>query len=178
MPILISLMKRWKNLRNKITILGVDPGLKTTGYGVIEISYGPDERVTLLEAGTIHPKQQDVLENRINTVYQNLGDIIRQYTPHVLVLEKLYAHYKHPTTACLLGHVRGVICLLCAHHQVELVEHSVKRVRKSLVGNGNATKQQTQRAVERILSVPERKLALDASDALALALAFGYMNKF
>jgi len=179
MRISISLMKKWKNLQpNKQIVLGVDPGLRITGYGLVEIVWHPDYRVKLLEAGTINPRQQDQLDKRILKVHQNLGDIIQQYSPQVMVLEKLYAHYKHPTTASLLGHVRGVICLLCAQHGIHLVEHSVKRIRKSLVGNGNATKQQTQRAVEQSLRIPEHKLTLDASDALALALGFGYMNRF
>ncbi len=152
--------------------------MRATGYGIIEASYDPDYRVKLLEAGTINPKQQDLLENRIQKIYQNLSDIVRQYAPQVMVLEKLYAHHKHPTTASLLGHVRGAICLVCAQHGMMLVEHSVKRIRKSVVGNGNATKQQTQRAVEQFLNIPDQKLTLDASDALALALGYGHMNRF
>lgn len=174
---LIFLMKKWKNSQNKMVILGVDPGLRATGYGVIEITYNPDYRVKLVEAGTINPKQQDLLEKRIQKIYLNLSDIIRQYAPRVMILEKLYAHHKHPMTASLLGHVRGVICLTCEQNGLELVEYSAKRIRKSLVGNGSATKQQTQRAVERVLDIPEKKLTLDASDALALALGYGYMNR-
>ena len=92
-------------------IIGIDPGLKATGYGVVEYQAG---RVSLLETGTIEPKQKDFIQNRIKTIYSLLGELIDQYKPDVLVLEKLYAHYNHPTTASILGHVRGVICLLCA----------------------------------------------------------------
>ncbi len=158
-------------------VLGVDPGLRTTGYGVVEIAFDPVYRVKFLEAGTINPKPQDALENRIERVHQNISTIIQQFAPQVMVLEKLYAHYKHPITACLLGHVRGVICLVCAQRHVTLKEYSVKRIRKSLLGNGNATKQQTQCAVEQLLHIPQGKLALDASDALALALGYGYMMR-
>lgn len=178
MQILIFPMKKWRRLQNKVRILGVDPGLSATGYGVIEVFYKPDYCAKLLEVGTINPKRQDLLENRIQKVYQNLTEIIKQYTPQVMVLEKLYAHYKHPTTASLLGHVRGVICLTCAEQGLELVEYSVKRVRKSVVGNGSATKQQTQRAVEHVFNIAQGKLTLDASDALALALGYGHMNRF
>lgn len=175
---MIFLMRKWTILRNKTVVLGVDPGLRMTGYGVIEISGGPGGCFNLLEAGTVSPNPRDLLENRIQKVYHHLSDIIAQFAPRVLVLEKLYAHYKHPVTACLLGHVRGAICLVCADHGLILEEHSVKRIRKALVGNGNATKQQTQRAVEQTLHIPEGKLTLDASDALALALGYGYMNRF
>ncbi len=160
-----------------MVVLGIDPGLRTTGYGVVEIVYAPEFQVKLLEAGTVNPAQHDFLEQRINKVYQNLSEIVQQYAPHVMVLEKLYAHYRHPTTACLLGHVRGVICLVCAHHGVQLEEESVKRIRKSLVGNGNASKEQVKFAVEQLLKISPGKLTLDASDALALALGYGYMNR-
>ncbi len=87
-------------------VLGIDPGLKATGYGVI---VHENKAITLLEVGTIEPKQKDLIQNRINKVHATLGNIIQQYKPDILVLEKLYSHYKHPTTACILGHVRGVI---------------------------------------------------------------------
>ncbi|HQP10761.1 MAG TPA: crossover junction endodeoxyribonuclease RuvC, partial [Candidatus Omnitrophota bacterium] len=76
----------------------------------------------------------------------------------------------HPVTASKLGHVRGVICLLCAQKKIELIEYSVKRIRKALIGNGGATKLQVRQTVARMLRIDETKLTLDASDALALAL--------
>lgn len=154
-------------------IIGIDPGLKATGYGVVEYQ---QNRVSLLETGTIDPKQKDFIQNRIKTIYSLLGELIEQYKPDVLVLEKLYAHYKHPTTASILGHVRGVICLLCAQKDIGLAEHSVKRIRKALSGNGNASKMQVRRVVAHALGVDETKLTLDASDALALALGYIHLH--
>jgi len=154
-------------------IFGIDPGFKATGYGCINF----DERsVTLMETGTIEPKQNDLLQNRIRKIYMILDSLIEEYKPQILVLEKLYAHYKHPVTASKLGHVRGVICLLCAQKNIILVEHSVKRIRKALVGNGNATKVQTRKIVANMLKIDEEKLTLDASDALALALGYVRMQ--
>ena len=154
-------------------IIGIDPGLKATGYGVVEYQ---QKRVSLLETGTIEPKQKDFIQNRIKTIYSLLGKLIEQYKPDVLVLEKLYAHYNHPTTASILGHVRGVICLLCAQKDIGLAEHSVKRIRKALSGNGNASKMQVRRVVAHALDVDETKLTLDASDALALALGYIHLH--
>ncbi|HQP11041.1 MAG TPA: crossover junction endodeoxyribonuclease RuvC, partial [Candidatus Omnitrophota bacterium] len=114
-------------------ILGVDPGFKATGYGLIEVGLGP---VALIETGTIEPKQKDLIQNRIGKIHKILGDLIDEHGPRVLVLEKLYAHSAHPVTASKLGHVRGAICLLCAQKNIELVEYSVKRIRKALIGNG------------------------------------------
>lgn len=154
-------------------ILGIDPGFKATGYGFIEV----DRRsVTLIETGTIEPKQKDLIQNRIQKVYTILDELIDEHSPQVLVLEKLYAHHKHPATASKLGHMRGVICLLCAQKNIILAEHSVKRIRKSLTGNGNATKVQTQKVVADLLGIDESKLTLDASDALALALGYVRMQ--
>jgi crossover junction endodeoxyribonuclease RuvC len=148
-------------------ILGIDPGFKATGYGLIDV--GP-RTVTLVETGTIEPKQKDLIQNRISKIHKILGDLIEEHKPQILVLEKLYAHHAHPVTASKLGHVRGVICLLCEQKKIDLVEYSVKRIRKALIGNGNATKMQMRRVVAGLLKIDETQLTLDASDALALAL--------
>ena len=149
-------------------IIGIDPGLKATGYGLIDSTA---QRVKLLEAGTIEPKARDAIEVKLEKVYRNINDLVSEYNPAVLVLEKLYSHYKHPTTACIMGHVRGVICLVCAERKIGLVEYSVKRIRKAIAGNGNASKLQVRSVVADILKIDPQKLTLDASDALALALA-------
>ncbi len=156
-------------------ILGVDPGLRATGFGLVEISAGT---VKIIDAGSIEPNPMALFEARIAKVHELLSQIISTHKPNVLVLEKLYAHYKHPTTACLLGHVRGVICLSAYEHEVELVEQPVKRIRLALVGNGNATKQQVQMFVKRLLNIEKATLTLDTSDALALALGHAHMMKF
>ena len=150
-------------------VLGIDPGLKATGYGLIDYQ---EKSIRLIETGAIEPKLKDPIQYRIKTIYTLLNEILEQYKPDALVLEKLYAHYKHPTTASILGHSRGVVCLLCAQKNIELVEESVKRIRKAITGNGNASKIQTQRVVAHILKIDVGKLTLDASDALALAIGY------
>ena len=150
-------------------ILGIDPVLKATGYGLVDCH---QQNVKLIEVGTIEPKPKDLFQNKIKKVYTLLAELLEQYKPQVLVLEKLYSHYNHPTTASIMGHVRGVICLLCAQKNIELVEFSPKRIRKAVTGNGNASKLQTQRVVAHTFKIDESKLTLDASDALALALGY------
>lgn len=156
-------------------ILGVDPGLRATGFGLVEVKTGS---LKIVDAGSIEPNPKSLFEARIARVHDLLSGIISAHKPDVLVLEKLYAHYKHPTTACLLGHVRGVICLLAHEHSIELVEAPVKRIRQALVGNGNATKEQVQMFVKRLLHIEKAQLTLDTSDALALALGHAHMLKF
>ena len=157
-------------------ILGIDPGLRATGYGFIDFDGQRIQSIKLVETGTIEPKQKDLIQNRIGKVYKYLDELLAEHKPDVLVLEKLYAHYNHPVTACKLGHVRGVICLLCAQRKIKLVEHSVKRIRIALAGNGNASKLQTQQVVAHMLKIDQKKLTLDASDALALALGYVHIH--
>ena len=95
-------------------ILGIDPGLITTGYGVVEIASGG---VKILEAGTIEPNPQDLFEQRLLKIHQHITTILKSHHPDVAVLEKIYAHSKHPATASVLGHVRGVICLSVAQRK-------------------------------------------------------------
>ena len=156
-------------------ILGIDPGLITTGYGVVEIKDGD---VKILEAGTIEPNSKDLFEERLRKVHLHITTILKEHHPDVVVLEKLYSHYKHPATAAVLGHVRGVICLSIAQHKIKLVEQSVKRIRKALTGNGNATKIQCQEFVKRLLNIKSTGFKLDASDALALALGQAHMMRY
>jgi len=156
-------------------ILGIDPGLIATGYGVVDIR---DGGVKILEAGTIEPNVKDPFEQRIFKIHLHMTTIIKTHQPDVVVLEKLYAHYKHPATAAVLGHVRGVICLSVAQEKTKLVEQSVKRIRKALTGNGNATKIQAQEFVKRILNIKSPSFKLDASDALALALGQAHMMRY
>ncbi len=154
-------------------VLGIDPGSFITGYGMIESRAGS---IKLLEAGIVKPKHADRLEYRIKKVYEHLGDVMATHKPEVLILEKLYTHGQYLTTASVLGHVRGVICLLCAQKNILLEESSVKRIRKAVTGNGNATKEQTQAMVAHILHINPDQLTVDASDALALALGYLSLN--
>jgi len=156
-------------------ILGIDPGLITTGYGVVDVK---DGGVKILEAGTIEPNTKDAFEQRLFKVHLHITTILQTYQPDIVVLEKIYAHYKHPATASVLGHVRGVICLSVAQQKIKLVEQSVKRIRKALTGNGNATKVQCQEFVKRLLNIKSPSFKLDASDALTLALGHAHMMRY
>jgi crossover junction endodeoxyribonuclease RuvC len=156
-------------------ILGIDPSLRATGFGVVEIKAGA---MKVIDAGSIDPDPKALFEVRIGRVHQLLTEIVVAHKPQVMVLEKLYAHYKHPVTACLLGHVRGVICLVACQQKLELVEQPVKRIRQALVGNGNASKEQVQMFVKRLLKMESARMSLDTSDALALALGHAHMLKF
>jgi crossover junction endodeoxyribonuclease RuvC len=155
-------------------MVGVDPGTMVTGYGVIDFNAG---KFTVLEAGDVTPRKSDPLPQRVLTIYRNLCDILQRFKPEVMVLEKIYAHGQRPLISGILGHARGVICLACAQESMDLVEYSVKRVRQSLTGNGNATKIQSRRVLSQLLNIDENNLSLDASDALALTVAHARMSQ-
>jgi crossover junction endodeoxyribonuclease RuvC len=152
-----------------VRILGVDPGLRVTGYGAIVC----DERGPhLLEAGTIAPSAAAPLERRLGQLHAELRAVLEAIRPDVMVIEELWSAYKHPTTAVLMGHARGVLCL-AAHDSGVPVRHLVHSlVKRTLVGSGAATKDRVKRMVVHELHLTTLPQPSDVSDALALALAF------
>lgn len=157
-----------------MVILGIDPALTVTGYGVIQVK---KNRASLLEAGIISTSSRETLSRRLDKIYRAIRKLISDTKPDVLVLEKLYAHYRHPTTAYLLGHARGVICLACAEENIALVEYAATRVKKAIVGRGLASKNQVQRMVMNFLGSDVMPKYTDVTDALALALAHSSIMK-
>lgn len=155
-------------------ILGVDPGLKTCGYGVIEAD---KTSLKLIEAGIVSTPTASRLEERLGKIHRSFDELIIESSPQVMVLEKLYAHYRHPATAFILGHSRGVISLLCAQHKIKLFEYLPTRVKKALVGNGHASKIQVQGMIKQLFGIKEKALIFDVTDALALAVAYARINR-
>jgi crossover junction endodeoxyribonuclease RuvC len=154
--------------------LGVDPGLRVTGYGAVEI--GPNGP-RLLEAGVIAPSTTAALEVRLAQLYREMVLVIAATAPTVMVVEELFTAYRNPSTAVLMGHARGVICLAAAGVDVpvrHLVHSLVKRV---LVGSGGARKEQIKRMVMQQLHLTARPEPDDVSDALALALALANIER-
>jgi len=153
-------------------ILGIDPGLGTTGYGLIE-----DKNFKLIEAGIIKTKANTPIQDRLKKIFDELSCIIKEHRPGVLVLEKIYSHYRHPATAILMGHARAVVCLACGAHGVKLINYPSTKIKKTITGNGHASKQQVQRMVQNILKLKIPPEPVDVSDALAMAISYCYMNK-
>lgn len=153
-------------------ILGIDPGLQTTGYGIIE-----DRNLKIVEAGVIKTAANTPIQNRLKKIFDSISDIIEEHEPAVLVLEKIYSHYKHPTTAILMGHARAVICLACGIHGVNLINYPSTKIKKAVTGNGHASKQQVQRMVQNLFKLKNLPEPVDVSDALAMTVAYCYLNK-
>lgn len=155
-------------------ILGIDPGLDTTGYGIIEDS---GDRFKLLEAGIIQTSPRQAIQKRLTKIYRGISALIKQYRPKALAIEKLYSHYKHPTTVILMGHSRGVVCLAAGETNIPLISYPAKRIKKALTGNGSASKYQVQRMVQGIFGLSEAKIPDDVTDALAVAITHSYISK-
>lgn len=153
-------------------ILGIDPGLQTTGYGVIEAATTP----RVVEAGVIEPEAAD-LANRIARLYDGICEVIAAFRPIAVAVEQLYAHYAHPRTAILMGHARGVLLLAAAKHDVTVTSYAATRIKKTITGHGRASKDQMQLAIQRELRLKELPEPADVADALGVALCHLYALK-
>jgi crossover junction endodeoxyribonuclease RuvC len=157
-------------------VLGIDPGLRVTGYAVMERHGG---EIQLLEAGIITSKApgKSSLQKRLGLIHEGITEILNQFKPGAMAVEQLFAHYKHPRTAILMGHARGVILLCAAQHNLGLTSFNPTRVKKTLTGSGRASKQQVQYAIQRELGLPGLPEPADVADAMAIGLAFLYAQK-
>jgi crossover junction endodeoxyribonuclease RuvC len=156
-----------------VRILGVDPGLNITGYGVLEVARG---RIQVCEAGVVRGRTRQSLANRLAEIHAGIADVIATLKPNAMAIEQLYSHYKHPRTAILMGHARGVICLAAAEAGVAVAPYSATQIKKVLTGNGRAPKSQMQLAIQRELALTKIPDPPDVADALAVALCHYYLR--
>lgn len=156
-------------------ILGIDPALSITGYGVIAVK---GSNLALIEAGIIKTSPKDLVAKRLDKIYRGIIKLISDTGAECMVLEKIYSHYAHPATACILGQARGVICLAAATKNIAFFEYAATRIKKAIIGNGLASKAQVQRMVASILGLKSIPIYTDVTDALALAIAHSYIMKF
>ncbi len=148
-------------------VVGFDPGLNVTGYGVIEVRGGT---VRLVEAGTVRSRGASLAE-RLATIHAGVVEVLEACRPTVMAIEQIFVHARFPRTAILMGHARGVICLAAAQAGLTVYDYPPARVKSLLTGSGQAGKEQMQAAVQRELGLTTRPEPADAADALAIALA-------
>ncbi|MFI4910652.1 MAG: crossover junction endodeoxyribonuclease RuvC [Sedimentisphaeraceae bacterium JB056] len=148
-------------------IIGIDPGLRICGYAVINSNVSG---INLLEAGTIRADTKAELADRLSQIAADLDTILDSHDPDIMAVEQLYSHYAHPRTAILMGHARGVIFQRAGVREMKVVDYSATKIKKSLTGNGRATKQQMQRAIASTLSLAAPPEPADVADAIAIAL--------
>lgn len=155
-------------------ILGIDPALTVTGYGVVS-SRG--RQLCLVEAGVIKTDPKDQMPERLKTIYEGVIRLIKDTRPDCMVLEKVYSHYGHPATAFILGQARGVIALAAAVSGIPMAEYAATRIKKAIVGRGLAPKPQVQKMICVTLGIAEAPKYSDVTDALALAVGHSYMTR-
>jgi crossover junction endodeoxyribonuclease RuvC len=157
-------------------ILGIDPGLRLTGYGCVESPPAATRRsrasadALLVEGGVIRLNVRLSVSARLVELDNDLREIIDRLKPDAVAVEKLYAHYKHPTTAIVMGHARGIVLLSIQRAGLKLFELGATEVKKSLTGNGHASKDQMQRGVQAQLALSAPPRPPDVADAIAIGL--------
>ncbi len=150
-----------------VRVIGIDPGLKRTGYGCIEAAPGGD---VMIEAGVLRIPPGPSLAHRLAALNTPLRALLLELQPDRVVVESVFAHRIRGHTAMLMGHARGVILLAIADAGLDVVEIAPAEVKKAVTGSGRADKQQVQHAVASQLNLAEIPEPSDAADALALAL--------
>ena len=147
-------------------IIGIDPGLVQTGYGIINVS---NNQLSLIDYGIIKPPLKDPLSNRLHTIFHDVCEIISNYNPQVIAIEEVF-YGKNIKSAMRLGQARGASMVAAASKEIPIYEYSARKVKQSVTGNGNAHKTQVQFMVKAKLKMNHNPEPIDASDALAIAL--------
>jgi crossover junction endodeoxyribonuclease RuvC len=148
-------------------VLGVDPGLSATGYAVLDTGNG---RPVVRASGCARSAGSSPVEARVRAIYDEVSGVLSEWRPGLAVLEGLYADYRFPRTAVMMGHVRGVICLAADQVGARVLEVAPAEVKRALTGSGRASKDQIRRAVTRMLGLRAAPRSEHVCDALAMAL--------
>lgn len=152
---------------NKLRILGIDPGMSITGYGLIDVVMGEP---VLIEGGVIRISSKQPIEKRLSTIFHGIQELLAEFRPEAVSIEEVYTHYERPRVAVMMGHARGVVCLAAALGQVPVYSYGATHIKSSLTGNGHAGKEQVQRMIQTRLKLKKAPEPYDVTDALAAAL--------
>ena len=151
-------------------VLGLDPGLQTTGYGVLDLTpAGP----RVAEAGVVRSavgRDPADMGDRLKSLFDGVVEVLDQWQPSAVAVEQLYAHVEHPRTSILMAHARGVFFLAAAQRGISVFSYASTKVKKTVTGSGRASKEQMQHAVMRELGLSKLPEPHDVADALGIAL--------
>lgn len=148
-------------------IMGVDPGLSSTGYAVIDDVGG---RQSVVEGGVVRTKPAEPLEHRLHTIYQDIRTVIEQFAPAAMAIEDLHTRYRNLKTAIVMGHARGVVVMAAGEAGIPVFDYEPTRAKKLVTGSGRADKEQVQRAITSQLNLPSVSKNEHVADAFAIAL--------
>ncbi|CBL46859.1 Holliday junction resolvasome endonuclease subunit [gamma proteobacterium HdN1] len=146
-------------------ILGVDPGSRVTGYGVIKKE---GNQIRFVDCGCIYTNEKEAIPVRLQQIYQGIVAVIREYRPEQASIEQVFMA-NNADSALKLGQARGSAVVACMNESVEVHEYSARQAKLAVVGTGAAEKAQVQHMIKRILNLPEEP-STDAADALGLAI--------
>lgn len=149
-------------------ILGLDPGLRITGYGVIEKA---GQKLAYVASGVVRTKDGELPE-RIATIFAGICEMVAEFQPEASAVEKVFVNV-NPQSTLLLGQARGAAIAALTHAGQPVFEYTALQVKQAVVGNGHADKQQVMHMVKRLLNLPGEPSA-DAADALACAIAHAH----
>lgn len=155
-----------------IRILGLDPGLRHTGWGLIEKD---GTRVRFVAAGVINPDTTPDLPARLAELHREVAKVIADWTPDEAAIEETFVN-KNPNSTLKLGQARGVVMLAPALAGLPVAEYTPNQIKKMVVGAGHAEKSQVDMMVRTLLKTAPEKMPPDASDALAIALCHGFLR--
>lgn len=146
-------------------VLGIDPSIQSTGFGIIEYS---NNTYTVINCGVIKPSRRKLFHHKINEIKSRLDNLIAEFEPDEVAIENPF-YAQNIKTAITLGQVRGATLVAVASHNCSLFEYSPLEIKKAVTGYGQADKNQVRMMVQTLLNVKDKKLETDASDALATA---------
>ena len=150
-------------------ILGIDPGLRITGFGVLDRS---GQQLAYVTSGCIRTPQQGTLSSRLKVILEGLAEVIADVRPEQIALEKVFVN-TNPQSALLLGQARGTAICAAVMHDLPIAEYTALQVKQAVVGNGHARKEQVQEMVKRLLNLGGAP-SPDAADALACAICHAH----
>jgi len=155
-------------------ILGIDPGTRVTGYGIIDHSSHSSKAI---DYGCIRPPPKATSSKRYLIIFEAIEDLIAKHKPQALAVEGQFMH-KNALSALKLGMARAMAILAAERAGIPIFEYAPKKAKKAVVGYGGASKEQVQKMIQSLLGLPELPTPDDAADALALALCHGHELKW
>ena len=154
----------------RMIILGIDPGTRITGYGVIK--YHP-HKAEAIDFGCIRPPTRAEIAKRYSVIFDGIEELIRIHKPEAVAVESQFVH-RNPMSAMKLGMARAMVLLAAERAHVPIFEYTPKKAKKAVVGHGSATKEQVQKMIQALLHLDVLPTPEDAADALALALCHAH----
>ena len=147
-------------------ILGIDPGLRVTGFGILSTK---NDKTEVIDYGVIEPNNKETLSKRLYSIYTDIEELIKVFSPNILAIEDIF-YGRNVKSAFYLGQARGIAMMCAAKHNMPVFEYSAKKVKQAITGNGNADKTQLQYKIKQIFNLKHLPTPLDASDAIGIAL--------